>query len=257
MTEGRLTITILSKQIYQIPQFKNYPELIHGFSTKIWGSLGNPEFENHDPRLVDFLAQLQVPLQNCVAMNQVHGDHIEIVDQSRKGLVILQTDGLITREPNLYLLVKTADCLPVIFYDPKNHICGLAHIGWRGVRLDLAGKMVTNMVELGAEMSSLIVAIGPHIGDCCYDVPKDQADQFRPEYEKAIKIREDKIYLDLGEVLTTQLISSKVKEKNIYLSEICTSCQFAEYFSYHRGNINLSSKTSVGNFTGVVGMKNI
>ncbi|MCL2670163.1 MAG: peptidoglycan editing factor PgeF, partial [Syntrophaceae bacterium] len=107
-----------------------------------------------------------------VLMEQVHGDRVCVLDsQNDPPTWIPGCDGLITSRPGIALAVKTADCVPLLFLDPFRQVIGVAHAGWRGTALGIAGKMVRLFEErFGTRQEDLLVAIGPAIGQCCYEV---------------------------------------------------------------------------------------
>lgn len=230
----------------QLSQLKKFPNLLHAFSTRKAGSLGNPEFANRHQRLIRFLRQFSVDINDCVAMNQVHDDTIVIVRATDKGSIIQKTDGLITKEKKLFLLIKTADCLPGLFFDPVNQIVGVAHLGWKGVLLGLGGKMIEKMVELGSDRKDIMVGVGSGIGRCCYDVPLKRVQRFKRKFScdsKFYQKEEGRYYLDLKYLLRKQLLLGKLKPNKIEFVNQCTSCSHDQFFSFRRGD---KDKTCLG-----------
>lgn len=156
-----------------------------------------------------------VKMKNTISMQQVHGTRIAHVDKDDIGKVIKSCDGLITNDPEVTLSIHVADCLPIFLYCPTTNSIGLVHAGWRGLEKEIIGKAVA---LLGKEV---FVYIGPHICQKHYEIKNDVAEKFS-KYPKAIKKIKGRIYLDLAEVASEQLIKSGVKKENIQIDNKCT-----------------------------------
>ena len=117
------------------------------------------------------------------SMQQVHGSHVEIVEQKDvgKGASSFEsgfsdTDAMISGEQNALLTVAVADCVPLLFVDPIKRLVAVAHAGRRGTFAGVAQKTLYQMVKHGSRAQDVQVAIGPSIGPCCYmfdDEPLD------------------------------------------------------------------------------------
>lgn len=185
-----------------------------------------------------FLSRLGIDYRDLVCAQQVHGSQARYIQETDKGkgalsydTAILDTDALITHERNLPLAVFTADCLSVFIYDHRTPSIGLVHAGWRSSRDNIVGKTVKLMQEkFNTEVKDLSVSFGPAIGSCCYTVREDFTDFFPSDLIK----RNNHYYLDLVRINKKQLLDLGVKEKNIFDSQICTSCRNEEFFSYRK-----------------------
>jgi len=173
---------------------------------------------------------------------QVHGDKIYAVShrESRGWEYLdesLRVDALVTNVAGVAISILTADCVPLLLYDPVAGVIGAVHAGWQGSRLKIAAKTVIRMNDLyGSQPSDIIVGIGPAIGGCCYEVSKDVAAHFW-EYGDAVASKSgDKYLLDLKLVNSIQLQDLGVAEKNIEISRYCTSCSVDRFFSYRKEN---------------------
>jgi YfiH family protein len=121
--------------------------------------------ENHRRVLADF-----APGATLVDMHQVHGDHVELVgsgDGVPPGRA--QCDGLVTARPDLVLMVRAADCVPVLLADPDAGVVGAAHAGRQGVLAGVVPATVARMRALGA--TRVTAWVGPHVCGACYEVP--------------------------------------------------------------------------------------
>lgn len=185
-----------------------------------------------------FLRSLKINYKSLVCAEQVHGSDARYIRENDKGkgalspdTAIPKTDALITNIRNLPLAVFTADCLPIFLYDRITHSIGLIHAGWRGTRDNIVLKTVELMREkFNTNPKELRADFGPRIKNCCYEVGKEFTNYFKQGLIK----RNRHYYLDLAEPNKQQLLSLGVKEKSIFDSGICTSCQNHSFFSYRK-----------------------
>ncbi|HAJ57746.1 MAG TPA: peptidoglycan editing factor PgeF [Candidatus Omnitrophica bacterium] len=170
---------------------------------------------------------------------QVHGDNVFVAQEKHNGSgvfgrsgAIADTDAIVTLEAGLPLAILTADCLPVFILDPHNHCIALVHAGWRGVYQRLIGNTIAKMGKVcGSAPEHLLVALGPAIRQCCYEVGKDFTEKFRPE---VLKHSGGKLYFDSADEACRQMTELGIRRENICDSRICTSCANDEFFSFRR-----------------------
>jgi polyphenol oxidase len=136
-----------------------------------------------------------------------------------------EADALITTAPELWISIRTADCLPILLADPEARIVAAVHAGWRGTVEQIAAETVQQMVELGAHLSSIRAAIGPGIGLCCFEVGPEVSPHFGAE---------GKTCVDLAEANERQLLDSGLDLDNIWISKQCTKCNPDLFHSYRR-----------------------
>ena len=177
--------------------------------------------------------------QRLVLAHQVHGDAVRVVtEEDCLGLDHHQypeCDGLITNTPGVTLVVFTADCTPILLSDPVTGAVGAVHAGWRGTAEDIAGKAVKKMVEeLGCCPENIRAAIGPNIGDCCFqtdgDVPAAMVETFGSAVEEFIRAAGEKFYVNLKAINALALRRAGVKQ--IEISTECTLCSPEKYWSH-------------------------
>jgi len=114
---------------------------------------------------------------------QIHGSQVLVAEsEGRLG----EADALLTERADLPLAIFTADCLPLLMYDPSGRRLAAVHAGWRGTVQSVARAAVDRLVEAGSAPDGLIVAIGPSIGPCCYEVGEEVASPFRDRFGDAI-----------------------------------------------------------------------
>jgi YfiH family protein len=109
-----------------------------------------------------------------VWMNQVHGDHVAVVDEPPGG-VIDKTDALVTTTPRLALAVVTADCVPVLLADARAGVVAAAHAGRVGAQIGVVPRTVEAMVSAGARAEDISVLMGPAVSGRNYEVPEAMA----------------------------------------------------------------------------------
>lgn len=241
-----------TKKGYWILEGFQKKDILHGFSSR---QLGNMEVKKsflRNKNINNFLAMFGLDKKDLVMMEQVHQDRIKIVDDTHLGEVVGKVDGLVADRPGIVLGIKTADCLPILFYDSVTKVVGVAHAGWRGVLAKIPQKMIDVMIKMGCSPLNIIIGIGPHIGKCCYSVDKERAQKFIHGFGnlKGMLVKRKKgFYLDLMVPTKTQLVNSGVNEVNIYSGSLCNSCHLDEFFSYRKD----SAKT-YGEMLSVIGL---
>lgn len=228
--------------------------LIHGFSTRKFGNMGVKKSLQKNKNLNQFLNLFGKSINDLVMMEQVHGDKIKLVSEKDKGEVLSGTDGMICVQPGVILGVKVADCLPMLFFDPKIKIIGIAHAGWKGTLKKIGQQLVSKMKSNGYQPKEIIVGIGPHIGSCCYTVSQKRADRFKKEFgdlEGMICKGSDGVRLDLAVPTIVQLIKVGILRENIEVAKNCTVCQNTEFFSFRK-----NKGKDFGEIMGIIGFIN-
>jgi YfiH family protein len=144
----------------------------------------------------------------------------------------------VTTERNVPLLLRFADCVPVLFWDEVLPAVGLAHAGWRGVAANIAAETVRVMVDrLGCRPENIWAGIGPAIGPCCYEVDADTAARVGdacPGGADICRAEGSGVMLDLPAAVRSQLEAAGIRR--IEDSGICTSCSLEEFFSHRSEN---------------------
>lgn len=187
--------------------------------------------------------EIDVNFENLVFSNQVHCDTIYTVGKEDLGNGITKpqkfdgADGLITNEPGVPLIVFGADCVPVFFLDVKKSVIALVHSGWKGTVLKISEKCIKKMVEeFGTNPQDVLVAIGPSIGVCHYEVGDEVADVFREKFGDEVLEKKEKYHINMQKAIEMQLKGCGVPEENIINSGICTYCNSDLLFSHRKTN---------------------
>ena len=155
---------------------------------------------------------------------QVHSNNIALVNGNGGVNFYDETDGLIGARSDV-LVIKSADCLPVIVYDEANKRIAAVHSGWKGTANSIVKEAITKMVSLGSNASELKIYVGPHIQKTSFEVMGDVKNVFEKNfsYEGIIEKKDETHYLiDLGQVVKCDALSLGVKEENIYVSNVDT-----------------------------------
>lgn len=184
-------------------------------------------------------------LFRSIAARQVHGADVLVVDGFHTNE--LTGDGIVTKRVNLPLLVKTADCLPILAVDDSSGIIAAVHAGWQGIYKRILPASIARMEAIGAARANIKVAIGPHIRGCCYHVEKERVKYFLDAGFKAHTIskrRQGKYYLDLEAIARMQLEESGVIPEHIDILPLCTCCNY-RFPSYRRTGPGNGSMVSI------------
>lgn len=194
-----------------------------------------------------FAARLGVPRDRLVLLRQVHGSETVVCSDDNAGAAPgarPQADGAILLSSGLFAAIRTADCVPVIAQLPRHRAAALFHSGWRGTCARVVERGLRRLLEqTGAEASELIVAIGPAIRSCCYDV----GEEVLRDFERAgHPVREllDGRRLDLPR--SVQLQAREVGASNILDSGLCTVCRNELFYSYRKEKTPLRTWTIAG-----------
>ncbi len=165
----------------------------------------------------------------------VHGHAVARVTQADAGAWVSHVDGIITDEPGCALTMNFADCAPIFLYDPLRRAAGLGHAGWKGAIVDLPGAMVRAMQEaFGSEPHSLLAAVGPCIGPCCYEVGEAVISASHDAFADPSALLADhggpQPHFDLPEANRRNLLRAGVRQ--IEMSGLCTACRTDLFFSH-------------------------
>ncbi len=209
--------------------FQNYPCLKYGLSQKTDGPMelaGSPNFSNRKI----FLQKNGFDINHTVSAKLAHSENISEVYKKNCGTVLGNIDGLITKEQEVVLTVTVADCFPIYFYSPKNEVVGLIHSGWRGSVSNLIFKTVK---IISSDSYQILVGVGAGIGPCHFEIKSDILNKFK-NFPSSVENRGGKLFVNLPNIIKTQLESTGVLSKNIEFIEECTFCAREKYFSFRR-----------------------
>ncbi|MGA8144840.1 MAG: peptidoglycan editing factor PgeF [Candidatus Acidiferrales bacterium] len=210
-------------QILEAPALARLDWLVHGFSTRPGGAselktpregrdvsekvlnkvlknvlnLGFTDWDSRERVLANrdkFFRGIGAARMRVVALRQIHSDIVHIVnaegqarsDGASPSKPALQGDALITRERGVLLVVQTADCIPILLADTKRRAVAAIHSGWRGTARRIAAKTLGRMqMEFGTQPEDVVAALGPGIGQPCYEVGTEVAAEFQAQFPNA------------------------------------------------------------------------
>lgn len=192
-----------SDNVFRAEALDRFSWLEHGFGTRL--SAGWPA------------------ISNLATAKQIHSDHVLLVESpGDQG----EGDALVSSIPDIGLVIRTADCLPVLIADPKNRAVAAIHAGWRGVVSEIVPKAINAMCrQFGSKPEDLVIAIGPGIGGCCFEVGPEVAAQFGLSGRTKI---------DLVETMCRQVGRNGVSPRQINAARLCTYCNPEVFESYRR-----------------------
>ena len=194
-----------------------------------------------------------VPVGHVVSLNQVHGRDVVVVGEQLPP-ERPNADALVSSRPDVALVVRAADCVPMLVADRRTRAVGAVHAGWRGTAARASVAAIETMArEFGCIPADLVVAIGPAIGPCCYEVGPDLVDAFAAAGHERYLIdrwfrtpRHQKMRLDVVGANRDQLILAGVREEDIHVSGLCTAMHLDLLTSYR------AERENAGRIAGVI-----
>lgn len=248
---------------YQSAEFLKFPHIAHGVTTRHGGTSPAPfDTLNLSSHVGDEVARVNENLNRVhaalgleraatVDANQAQADQVARVTRAERGTRIQGVDGLITNVRGIPLLLRFADCVPILFYDPAHHAIGLAHAGWRGT----VGKVVTNTLNamrdtFDTRPDDLLACIGPSIGPCCYEIGADvrrRVETAFPDTHELLLRKNGTTHLNLWESNAVQLRALGVR--NVEIAGVCTADHTHDFYSWRREN------AATGRFAALIALR--
>jgi len=152
---------------------------------------------------------------NFAGMKQTHSSDVKIINS--KG--IYNSDGIATYTKDLPLVVRVADCIPILMQ--SNNLISAVHAGWRGINSSIFEKSLKNH-----NFKSLKISIGPHAKECCYEVKEDLKQLFP---SSTIELN-GRFYLNLRKRIEEFCVKENIE---LEVSNQCTICDDS-YYSYRK-----------------------
>ena len=198
---------------------------------------------------------------NYIVLKATHGDSVFIINKDEEpetdadaaGDALLQAEAVITNDPEVMLMLPTADCSPIVFYDPVNNVMALAHLGWKPSHKGLVKKVIAQMQEnFGTNPGDLVINVGPSIHEESYIVNSISDEQKNdPRWQPFIKPTDDgRFSIDIIGFNKQQLLEAGVSEENIEVSDVDTYAN-EEYFSHRRKQEKGKEEVDHGNMVTV------
>jgi YfiH family protein len=297
-------------QILEAPALARPNWLVHGFSTRPGGAselkttrdgrevcekvlnLGFTDWDKSE-RVRDnrekFFKSIGASKMRVVALRQIHSDIVHVIHSVNQSPATTESpgttsseaapqgDALITREPGVLLVVQTADCIPILLADSKRRVIAAIHSGWRGTVRRIAAKALGRMqMEFGTRAEDVIAALGPGIGQSCYEVGTEVAAEFHAQFPNAREWFEGpfdqladsdngpnwlpwltmkppghappspRAHLDLIAANRAILEEAGIPPRNISSSGLCTACRSDLFFSFRKERTTGRMMTAIG-----------
>lgn len=184
---------------------------------------------------------LNIEKKQMVSPKQTHSKNIGLVKSPKD--IFPNTDALITNVTGICIYVRTADCVPILLYDPVQKAIAAIHSGWKSTLQEISRHTIKIMQkEFGTSPENLIAGIGPSIGPDVYEVGPEVIEQFQNQfnvdnYINPIK-NSDKGLLNLWKINHQILIDSGIPEKQIEIAEMCTYSNPDLFYSARRDGVN-------------------
>ena len=173
--------------------------------------------KNINKNLENISEYYELPNHNIITLHQTHSNQSKIL-KNKPDKEKYMYDGVVTNKKNLILSILTADCAPILFYDPKKKIIGACHAGWKGALSGIIENTLKNMTHLGSKSEDIKCAIGPCIGEKSYYVRKDFYKTFILNNKKNgqffFKVSSDRYLFSLKDFIINKL-------KLLKISDIC------------------------------------
>lgn len=237
---------VMSKGVLEFIRAPNL-NVPHGFSTRTGGisrapydslNLGLSSGDAEAPVAENrrrVLAAFGADESGACAFSQVHGARVLT---GRPSWFEEEADAAVTDMPGLVLAISTADCLPVLFFDPRTGVVGAAHCGWRGTLKGVAANTLQKLTALyGTDPADVQVAFGPSILAANYQVGPEVVAAFQEAGFPGHIATPDgsgRFLLDVAAANRWQLLEAGVKPENLWESELCTYAEPERFFSHRR-----------------------
>jgi YfiH family protein len=230
----------------EIPELANLGWIRHAFLTR-QGGVSLPPYDSLN------LSDKNGDREELVSQNKnliaaafgFDSRHLILLDQIQKDQVLLlkepvmtlpsplEYDALITNSPNTYLGIQAADCLPIFIADQKKKVIAAVHAGRQGTALQITKKVLKRIEEeFACTSKDLLIAIGPSIGPCCYEIDERV---FLSKWEPFSILRcGGKWMVDLAQINIAQMKKEGIKEEQIFWINLCTHCHNDLFFSYRK-----------------------
>jgi YfiH family protein len=235
-------ITTQDISYLRIPAFDSTGRVFHAFTTRnnnLGARTSGIKLTSDWKAAADALG---INPGRLITVNQVHGENIVPIDA--EGLIngtvnprTAHADAMITSAPGIAIGVETADCVPVLLYDPAIPAVAAIHAGWRSTVKKIVDKTVVRMgVEFGTCPQRIIAAIGPAIGPECYEVDEPVVGLVREAFsywqEIATPRGKDRWGLDLVKANAKELLKMGLLAENIHSLGLCTACRRDLFYSF-------------------------
>jgi YfiH family protein len=195
-----------------------------------------------------------VNARNLVRVVQVHGRGVMTVSPGDVVTDRTPADAIVSADPDRAVMVRVADCVPILLADRRKRAVAAIHAGWRGTASGVSQAAVEAMCELGVHPDEIVAAIGPGIGPCCYQVDRPVLEQCLARFSEAeswfAPDGANRWKLDLWQANRAQLTNAGVDDDAIQTAGICTADNTDRCFSFRREGANAGRMAAAIRLTG-------
>lgn len=237
----------LDFQNSEICTLKHFPSF-HFFTTTSAGNMSARWGNEKDVarKTIQIFNQQNVSTDACISMLPEPEDHIIQVETGTQQ--IFSCSGLLSKDPKTVLLLRPADCLPILMTTREKKFIGLIHAGWSGSHADIARKAVQQITtEYDVDPKEILIGIGPAIHRCCYNNEHVARGLLKHEkWHPFIHQGPLGTQIDLVDYNVKQLLDSGIVHEHISVAAYCTCCATRGgkymFFSHHRTQKNETEK---------------
>lgn len=250
------------------------PKLFH-FSTTIQGGVSREAYSSFNLSLysgddIQHVIANRLKLSDAVGISikrlfipyQTHEDKVLVIDEAFLSLSneeqLLQLSGidaLITNRKDVCIGVTTADCVPILLFDPEKKVLASIHAGWKGTVQRIAKKVALKMIDqYGCNSQNILAGIAPSISPEIFEVGDEVGKAFTDKgFDlSSISFRNQhtgKLHIDLWEANRLQLVDAGLLPKNIEVAGMCTYKDADLFFSARRQTIHSGRMVTGGIIT--------
>ncbi len=174
------------------------------------------------------------PGNKLVQLKQIHSNRIVFANQAVEGTT---GDGLFLSEPGTIAVIKTADCVPLFFWNSSQSLAGILHVGWKGLMSGIELELLKIVNDQSIRLKDLNFVTGPAIESTCYEVGLDLYETFSSKnYRDEIFIpkKNGKFWLDIKKGISLSLIKKGITINQISDFPLCTYCLYPRFPSYRK-----------------------
>lgn len=206
-----------------------------GLATLVGGSQYNFRYKTQNKKVIkdveDLLLEMKEEPSMIYSAFQDHTDHVKVPNMENTvkfayGRIILNTDAMVTNEKNVALLIKMADCTPILLFDPVKKVQATIHSGWRGTCREISAKAVEKMEStFFCKRENIYAYIGPTISVEDYEVGEEVYEAFEKFANRdsfLVKKNNGKYLLNMKQANLDVLLRAGIKEENIELEKEST-----------------------------------
>ena len=217
----------------------------NGTSTGIYESLncglGSSDMKENVLKNLEIVCnKIGCEKERLITLNQKHSNHVMHFKNKSSVKNKLSGDSIISEVKNIAISILSADCAPILFYDPIKKVIACTHSGWKGALNGIVKNTINKFNELGSNNTDLIAVVGPCIKKENYEVKIDFFNKFvKKNKNNEIffkKINDDKYFFDLRGFINKEISESNVK--NVENIEMDTFNESETFYSYRRSILN-------------------